>query len=132
LDDSKQRAKSDEVACSYRILDLIDLLRKKVPAAGGLAATYRREAHGLLSVGLKIHCLDDGVRFSELVEALGGPRRVLEVNHYKNECASLCLVLPPVGSAASAIRLIECIEQFIGSPILVIAKYSCNYARRAD
>jgi hypothetical protein len=88
-----------------------------VPAAEGLAATYRREAHGLLSVGLKIHCLDDGVHFSQLVEALGGPRRVLEVNHYKNECASLCLVLPPVGSATSAIRLIECVEQFIGLPI---------------
>jgi hypothetical protein len=105
------------VACSYRIPDLIELLQKKVPAAQSLALSYRREAHGLLSVGLKLHCLDEGAQFAELVEGLGGPRRVLEVNHYKNERASLCLVLPPVGSAGSAIRLIECIEQFVGSPI---------------
>ena len=105
------------MSCSCRHSDLFELLRKKVPAAGALVENYRREAHGLLSVGLKLHCLDDGVKFAELVEELGGPRRVLEVNHYKNEYASLCLVLPPVGSATTAIRLIECIEHFIGSPI---------------
>ena len=42
---------------------------------------------------------------------------VLDLNRYKDERASMCLVLPPVGSASSAIHLIEGIERFIGSSI---------------
>src|SRR5438132_581073 len=75
----------------------------------------RRVEHGHLSVGLKIHCLGDGSQFSTLVEGLGGARKILDVNYYKQSHASLCLVLPPVGSARSAILLLECIEHFIGS-----------------
>ena len=71
----------------------------------------------LLSVGLKIHCLNNGQQFNKLIEDLGGASKVLEINYYKDARASLCLVLPPVGNATSAIQLIECIEQFIGSPI---------------
>jgi hypothetical protein len=41
----------------------------------------------------------------------------LEINHYKDARASLCLVLPPVGSAASAIQLIESVEGFTGASI---------------
>ena len=85
--------------------------------ADALAANFRRVEHGLLSVGLKIHCLDNGEKFDKLIEGLGGASKILEVNHYKDARASLCLVLPPVGSATSATQLIECIEQFIGSPI---------------
>jgi hypothetical protein len=97
---------------------LIALLHTKVPEiARALSASHRRVAHGLLSVGLKIHCLDGGWQFDKLIEGLGGASEVLEVNYYKDARASLCLVLPPVGSAASAIHLIEGIEQFIGSPI---------------
>ncbi len=82
-----------------------------------LAANFRRVEHGLLSVGLKIHCLDNGEKFDKLIEGLGGASKILDVNHYKDARASLCLVLPPVGSANSATQLIEYIEQFIGSPI---------------
>jgi hypothetical protein len=105
------------VAYNYSILDLIRLLRTKVASADDLALSHRRAVQGRLSVGLKIHCLNDGQQFAELIEGLGGPRQVLEINHYKNAGASLCLVLPPVGSAASAIHLLECIEQFTDSPI---------------
>ena len=72
---------------------------------------------GHLSVGLKIHCLGDGSQFSTLVEGLGGAQKILDVNYYKHSNASLCLVLPPVGSAPSAILLLECIEQFIESAL---------------
>ena len=105
------------MAYNYRVLDLIRLLRTKVAAADDLAVSYRRVVQGRLSVGLKIHCLNDGRQFSELIEGLGGPRRILEINYYKNAEASFCLVLPPVGSVSSAIHLLECIEQFTGSPI---------------
>ena len=103
---------------AYRLQDLLSLLGTKAPEkATALAADVRCVEYGLLSVGLKIHCLDDGEKFHKLIEGLGGSSRILEVNHFKDARASFCLVLPPVGSAASAIRLIECIEHFIGSSI---------------
>ena len=106
------------MACTYRLRDLIRLLHAEAPAvAEVLATTYRRVDHGLLSVGLKIHCLDDGQQFNRLVAALGGSSKVLEINHFKDARASLCLVLPPVGNATSAIHLIEGLERFTRSPI---------------
>jgi hypothetical protein len=106
------------VTYAYRLQDLLSLLGTKAPEkATALAADVRCVEYGLLSVGLKIHCLDDGEKFHKLIEGLGGSSRILEVNHFKDARASFCLVLPPVGSAASAIRLIECIEHFIGSSI---------------
>jgi hypothetical protein len=106
------------VAYTYRLQDLLALLRSKTPRrAATLTSNFRRVEHGLLSVGLKIHCLDNGEKFDNLIEALGGASKILDVNHFKDVRASLCLVLPPVGSATSAVQLIDCIEQFIGSPI---------------
>jgi hypothetical protein len=100
------------VTYAYRLHDLLTLLGTRTPEkATELAASVRRVEHGLLSVGLKIHCLDDGAKFNNLIEGLGGSPRILEVNHFKDARASFCLVLPPVGSAAAAIHLIECIEQ---------------------
>jgi hypothetical protein len=110
--------REEQVACAYRFQDLIAILRTEAPAvADDLAREYRRVDHGLLSVGIKIHCLDGGQQFDRLVASLGGVSDVLEINLYKNSRASLCLVLPPVGSATSAIHLIECLEQFIKAPI---------------
>src|SRR6266511_2928547 len=80
-------------------------LRRRFDA---VALHRRRVEHGHLSVGLKIHCLGDGSQFSTLVEGLGGAQKILDVNYYKHCHASLCLVLPPVGSARSAILLLEC------------------------
>jgi hypothetical protein len=106
------------VAYTYRLQDLLALLQTKAPAlAEGLTANHRRVDQGLLSVGLKIHCLDNGQQFDELIEGLGGASKILEINYYRDVRASLCLVLPPVGSATSATHLIQCIEQFTGSPI---------------
>ena len=105
------------MAYRYRLQDLFATLQPKLEAATALAADHRRVQHGLLSVGLKIHCLDDGQQFHRLVESLGGAAAVLELNRYKDERASMCLVLPPVGSASSAIHLIEGIERFIGSSL---------------
>ena len=103
---------------AYRFQDLLSLLQTKAPvAAATLAANFRRVECGLLSVGLKIHCLDSGEKFKDLIEGLGGPSRILDVNYFKDSRASLCLVLPPVGTATSAIHLVECIEQYIGAPV---------------
>jgi hypothetical protein len=88
------------VTYAYRLQDLLSLLETKVPETGTtLAANVRRVENGLLSVGLKIHCLDKGEKFDKLIEGLGGASRILEVNHFKDARASFCLVLPPVGSA---------------------------------
>ena len=102
----------------YSFEDLLALLHGHAPAkVDAVALNRRRVEHGHLSVGLKIHCLGDASQFSTLVEGLGGAQKILDVNYYKHSHASLCLVLPPVGSARSAILLLECIETFMGSPV---------------
>jgi hypothetical protein len=106
------------VSYGYSFEALLALVHGHAPAKVDAVALHRqRVEHGHLSVGLKIHCLGDGGQFSTLVEGLGGAQRILEINYYKHSHASLCLVLPPLGSARSAILLLECIEHFIGSPI---------------
>jgi hypothetical protein len=105
----------DTMPCYYRIEELLAVLRVSTPEkASALASQRRRVKRGLLSVGLKIHYLGKGTRFAPLVSALGGASQVLEMNHYKNANASLCLVLPPVGSADSAITLVESLETCLG------------------
>ena len=102
----------------YSFEDLLALLHGHAPAKVDAVALHRRRVeHGHLSVGLKIHCLGGGSQFATLVEGLGGAQKILDVNYYKRCHASLCLVLPPVGSARSAILLLECIEHFIGSAL---------------
>src|ERR1700738_888534 len=106
------------VSHEYSFEDLLALLHGHAPAKVDAVARHRRRVeHGYLSVGLKIHCLGEGSQFSTLVEGLGGAHKILNVNLYKHSHASLCLVLPPVGSARSAILLLECIEHFIGSAL---------------
>ena len=55
---------------------LVDVLAERFPAKSTLLAReHRRVDHGLLSVGLKLHCFGDGARFAPLIEALGGTGR---------------------------------------------------------
>ena len=101
-----------------KLEDLLAILHDRAPAkADAVALQRQRVEHGLLSVGLKIHCLGSGSEFFSLVERLGGASKVLEINLYKHSQASLCLVLPPVGNARSAILLLECIEHFTRSAL---------------
>jgi hypothetical protein len=117
----------------YSFEDLLALLHGSAPAKVDAVALHRRRVeHGCLSVGLKIHCLGDGSQFSTLVEGLGGAKKILDGNYYKHSRASLCLVLPPVGSARSAILVLECIEHFIGSALSVTRKFRSKYALQAD
>jgi pimeloyl-ACP methyl ester carboxylesterase len=103
------------VAYAASIERLLEALHARAPAKiDALAVEKRRVAHGLLSVGLKLHCLGDEDLFSPLIDALGGKGRVLGRNVYKRSPAKFCLVLPPVGSARAAILLLECIEQYTG------------------
>lgn len=83
-----------------------------------LLIQYRNSEHGLLSVGLKIHMLGTDAGVDELVHELDGtsppaPYR----NYYQQKGASLCLVLPPVGSAGAAIRLLDLIGRHTGCPM---------------
>lgn len=94
---------------------LLEVLRASAPTkVEGLARAKRCVRHGLLSVGLKLHCLGEEHLFDPLIEALGGEMKVLERNVYKSTRARLCLVLPPLGNAEAAIVLLECIEQYTG------------------
>ena len=90
------------VSYGYSFENLLALLHDHAPAKVDAVARHRRRVeHGRLSVGLKIHCLGDGSQFSTLVAGLGGSEKILDINRYKHSRASLCLVLPPVGSARS-------------------------------
>jgi hypothetical protein len=103
-------------ATSFRCL--IDVLAERVPAKSSvLAREQRRVDHGLLSVGLKLHCLGGAERFAPLIEALGGAGRVLERNFYKRSDASFCLVLPPTGSARVAVLLLDCLADYTRAQI---------------
>jgi hypothetical protein len=106
------------VPYEYSLEDLLVLLHAAAPTkADAVTISRRRVEHGLLSVGVKIHCLDNGEQFDTLVEALGGKGKILEVNHYKRSNASLCLVLPPVGNARTAIWLLEALETATASKL---------------
>ena len=60
------------MTCTCRLQDLLTLLDTKAATTATIAADYRRVDRGLLSVGLKIHCLDEGRQFARLIEGLGG------------------------------------------------------------
>ena len=96
----------------------LDVLRERVCAkVDALALEKRRVRHGLLSIGLKLHCLGGEDLFDSLIEALGGGSCVLDRNVFRRSRARFCLVLPPVGSADAAILLLESIEQYAGCRI---------------
>jgi hypothetical protein len=72
------------VSIRYRLEDLLDLVRERAPAEANAVALRRRHVdHGLLSAGLKLHCLGPPREFSTLVERLGGAQAILEINRYK-------------------------------------------------
>src|SRR5262249_21185630 len=101
-----------------KLEDLVAILHDSDPAkTEAIVLQRRRVDYGLLSVGLKIHCLGMGRQFLSLAERLGGASKALEMNKYRHSQASLCLVLPPVGNARAAILLLECIERFTGSAL---------------
>jgi hypothetical protein len=102
-------------ACTERLLSA---LRVRIPEkVDGLTFESRRVSHGLLSVGIKLHCLGEEDLFDALIDALGGKKRALDGNLYKRSQAKFCLVLPPVGNARAAEVLLECIEKFTGCRI---------------
>ena len=82
-----------------------------------LCENRRRIEHGLTTVGLKIHCLGNNWELLNLIKALGGRSEVIGSRIYAHARASVTVILPPVGSARSAMLLLECIEKYFGHPI---------------
>jgi hypothetical protein len=103
---------------AYTVEKLLGVLRPHFPAkVDALCKDRRRVEHGLTTVGLKIHCLGDNRELFRLIDALGGRFEVIGNRHYAHARASVTVVLPPVGSARSAIWLLECIEEYFGHSI---------------
>jgi hypothetical protein len=103
---------------AYTVENLLSVLRPHCPAkVDALCKDRRHVEHGLTTVGLKIHCLGDNRELLRLVDALGGQFEVIANRHYAHARASATVVLPPVGSARSAIWLLECIEKYFGHSI---------------
>jgi len=67
-----------------KLQDLLTILHDSDPAkAEAVVLQRRRVEDGLLSVGLKIHCLGKGRQFLPLVERLGGSK-ILEMNMFRH------------------------------------------------
>lgn len=99
----------------YRLEDLLALLHHRAPAlADAVSVNRRRVEHGLLSVGLKLHCVGDTTAYDPIIEGLGGRKSIVEVNAYRQKGSSMCLVLPPVGNARAAVHLLEAMEKATG------------------
>src|SRR6516165_359192 len=79
------------VSYRYSFEDLLAVLHGHAPAKVDAVALHRRRVeHGHLSVGLKIHCLDDAGQFTTLVEGLGGAHKILDhLTEFCRKC-SLC------------------------------------------
>lgn len=91
--------------------DLLGVLHAYAPAkVDALSYNKRSVEYGQLPVGLKIHDLDDVLQ--PLTVRLGGLYK--RGNYYRHENASVCMVLPPVGSARAAVMLLECIDLAVG------------------
>ena len=109
---------------AYTMEHLLSVLHPSCPAeADVLCKTRRRVEHGLTTVGLKIHCLGDNWELLNLIRALGGRSEVIGTRVYAHACASVTVILPPVGSACLAIMLLECIEKYFGHPIFHNPRY---------
>jgi len=100
---------------SYTWEDLLLALRWVDPISVDVLHKHRRRVeNGLLSVGLKLHCLTPGYpELKPLIEAIGGFKQ----RPFQLEAGSLTYILPPVGSARLAVMLLECIEKFTNRPL---------------
>ena len=109
---------------AYTMEDLLSVLHPHGPVkVDALSKNRRRVEHGLTTVGLKIHCLGDSRDLLHLIDALGGRSEVIANRFYAHACASVSVILPPVGSARSAILLLECIEKYFGHPMFHNPRY---------
>ena len=97
---------------------LLATLRKRCPEESKWLQQERNTVRdGLLSVGLKLHVLTSTPGLDELIEELGGRQTTTETNVYRKRASEYCIVLPPVGSAQAAIRLLQCIGRYTDTPI---------------
>jgi len=109
---------------AYTLENLLTVLHPHCPVkVDALYETRRRVEHGLTTVGLKIHCLGDNRELLNLIKALGGRSEVIGSRIYAHARASVTVILPPVGSARSAILLLECIEKYFAHPIFHNPRY---------
>ena len=111
---------------------LLAFLHGHAPAKVDAVALHRRRVeHGHLSVGPKSTVWATGVS-SLLWWKVLAERKKFSMSTTTHSHASLCLVLPPVGSARSAILLLECIEHFIDLRFSVTRKSRSRYALQGD
>ena len=103
---------------AYTMENLLGVLHPHCPIkVDALRNNRRRVEHGLTTVGLKIHCLGDSRQLLNLIRALGGRSEVIGTRVYAHARASVTVILPPVGSARSAVLLLECLENYFGHAI---------------
>ena len=106
---------------AYTMEDLLSVLHPHGPVkVDALSKNRRRVETRLTTVGLKIHCLGDNRDLSHLIDALGGRSEVIANRFYAHARASVSVILPPVGSARSAILLLGGARSISGTPSSII------------
>lgn len=97
---------------AFTFNNLLDVLQDDSPQQiAMLRTTYKDVRHGLLSVGIKLHVLEECPGISDFLLKLRSDHYGGGSRPYMHEKGLHCIVLPPVGSADTAVRLLECIER---------------------
>ncbi|MBX4191871.1 hypothetical protein KW798_00045 [Candidatus Parcubacteria bacterium] len=99
---------------------LLDALKRASPSqVKRLRANYRKVQHGLLTVGIKLHLLEEFPDVEKFFEdAVKTTHYLGDSNRpYRHAKGVSCIVLPPAGNAPAAIELLECLERSTNTQI---------------
>ena len=97
---------------------LYRVLEKDAPENAHRSQESQNQAtNGLLSVGLKLHCLDGGQQFKPIIRSLKSRCIYIEGSYRMGGSRALCFVLPPVDNVNSAINLLRALEEASGSKV---------------
>lgn len=92
----------------YSLEELLELMRPKLPLKVEAVRQNRRHVeHGLHTVGIKLHCMDQKHGLEPVTEAL-----YCETRPFRHEKSFLTVVLPAFGSVRTAIQFLECLEEY--------------------
>ena len=104
--------------------NLLSVLSEKAPAKADAVSRNRRDVqHGRLSVGLKLHIIQNVEGLEPLITELGKREgRGLNPNSYRLLESRWCAVLEALGNANAAVDLLLAIEQYCEMPVFMNPK----------
>src|SRR6516164_1663713 len=121
------------VSYRYSFEDLLAVLHGHAPAKVDAVALHRRRVeHGHLSVGLKIHCLDDAGQFTTLVEGLGGAIKFSMSTPTSTPMPRCALCCPRWAVLVPRYSFLSVSSTLLDPRFSVTRKYRSRYALQGD